>query len=78
MAGIEDSTSASASALAIIQLMTDVAYSTTIGKKTYDGAVTYSGGEYVAAASSPSDAEAAGGSVQAAESNLTTRIDILA
>jgi hypothetical protein len=64
-------------ASAVSQLMSDVAYSTTVAGKTYSADVTYSDGEYTAQASKLAGAEASGASVQAAENNLTTRISIL-
>ena len=72
------SSSASLSASAASQLMSDVAFSTTINGKTYNADVTYSNGEYMADDSNLSGAEATGASVQAAENNLSTRIQVIA
>lgn len=70
------SSSLSASSLpasAVSQLMSDVAFSTTVNGKTYNADVTYSNGEYVADVADLSGAEAAGASVQSAENNLSAR-----
>ena len=67
----------SITAAAASQLMSDVAYSTTVAGKTYSASVTCSDGEYTASASKLAGAVASGSSVQAAENNLTTRISIL-
>lgn len=68
---------ASLQASAASQLMSDVAFSTTVNGKTYSAEVTYSNGEYVASDPNLSGAEATGSSLQAAENNLSTRIDVL-
>jgi len=77
MGSISAIAAASSSAAAVSQLMTDVSFSTTVGGKTYSADVTYSNGEYVADDSNLSGAEATGSSLQAAENNLTARIDVL-
>lgn len=69
---------ASVSAATASQLMTNVAFSTTVSGKSYSADVTYSNGEYIASDPNLAGAEAAGVSVQSAENNLTTRIDVLA
>jgi hypothetical protein len=61
----------------LTQLLTDVGFSAVINGKTYSAGVAYSNGEYVATAGNISGATASGSSVQAAENNLTNRIDIL-
>jgi hypothetical protein len=71
-ASISASTASQAS-----QLMTNTSFSTTVNGKSYSADVTYSNGEYVASDPNLSGAQASGSSVQAAENNLTTRIDIL-
>ena len=71
------SSALSLSASAVSQLMSDVAFSTTVNGKTYSADVTYSNGEYVADAASLSGAEATGSSVQSAENNLSTRIEVI-
>ncbi len=68
---------ASISASTASQLMTDTSFSTTVNGKTYSADVSYSNGEYVASDPNLSGAEATGSSLQAAENNLTTRIDVL-
>lgn len=68
---------ASLSASSVSQLMSETSFSTTIAGKTYSADVTYSNGEYVADDSKVAGAEASGSSVQAAENNLTERIDVL-
>lgn len=79
MAGISLlASTASISAATASQLMTDVAFSTTVDGKSYSASVSYSNGEYVASDPGLSGAEATGTSLQSAENNLTTRIDILA
>ncbi len=59
------------------ELVVNVGFSTTIAGKTYTADVTYSGGEYVADDPNLSGAVASGGSIVAAENNLTTRIDAI-
>ena len=61
----------------VSELETAVNFSTTVSGKTYDAAVTYASGQYVASDPGFLGAEATGTSVQAAEENLTTRIDML-
>lgn len=78
MASVSLVSAASVTAAAASELMTDVAFSTSVGGKTYSGDVTYSGGEYVASDPSLAGAEATGSSLQSAENNLSARIDILA
>ena len=74
MASISSVTSVASAAS---QLMTDTAFSTTVNGKSYSGDVTYSNGEYVASDSNLAGASATGSSVEAAENNLTSRIDEL-
>jgi hypothetical protein len=62
---------ASISASTTSQLMTNVAFSTTIDRKSYSADVTYSNGEYVASDSNLAGADATGASLQSAENNLT-------
>jgi predicted RNase H-like HicB family nuclease len=50
-------------------------YSTTVGGKQYTGSVDESGGTYTASVSNLSGATASGSSLEAAENNLTLRID---
>jgi predicted RNase H-like HicB family nuclease len=50
-------------------------YSTTVAGKQYSGSVQESDGEYTASVSTLAGATASGSSIQAAENNLTTRID---
>jgi hypothetical protein len=64
-------------AASVSQLISDTSFSTTVAGKTYNANVSYSDGEYTAAASNLSGASASGSTVQAAENNLTTRISIL-
>jgi predicted RNase H-like HicB family nuclease len=52
-------------------------YSTTVGGKHYSGSVEESDGEYTASVSGLSGASASGSSADAAENNLTTRINEL-
>ncbi|HTW79940.1 MAG TPA: hypothetical protein VME23_10395 [Terracidiphilus sp.] len=68
---------ASLSASAVSQLMSDVSFSTTVNGKTYNADVTSSNGEYVADDPDLSGAEATGSSVEAAENNLSTRIEVI-
>jgi acetylornithine/succinyldiaminopimelate/putrescine aminotransferase len=77
MTGISSIAAAASSASAVSQLMTDASFSTTVGGKTYSADVTYSNGQYVADDSNLPGAEATGSSLQAAENNLTARIDVL-
>jgi hypothetical protein len=58
-------------------LTVDVGFSTTVGGKTYNADVTYSGGQYIADDANVSGAEASGSNLQSAENNLITRIDAL-
>lgn len=53
-------------------------YSTTVAGTHYSGSVEESGGEYTASVANLAGATASGSSVQAAENNLTVRIDALA
>jgi hypothetical protein len=69
---------ASISASNVAQLLTDVAFSTTVGGKTYTGAVIASDGEYVASDPNLAGAQATGASVQVAENNAVARIDFFA
>jgi predicted RNase H-like HicB family nuclease len=50
-------------------------FSTTVNGKQYSGSVQESDGEYTASASGLTGASATGSSAQAAENNLTTRIN---
>jgi len=78
MGGIASVLSSQASAAAAINpLAVDVGFTTNVGGKTYDAGVTYSGGQYVAEDGNISGAYATGPSIQDAESNLITRIDVL-
>jgi hypothetical protein len=52
-------------------------YSTTVGGKQYSGSVEESGSTYTASVSNLAGASATGSSIQSAENNLNTRIDIL-
>jgi hypothetical protein len=52
-------------------------YSTTVGGKSYSGTVVESGGVYTASVASLPGATASGSSAEAAENNLTVRIDVL-
>lgn len=52
-------------------------YSATVGGKNYSGSVEQSGGVYSASVPNLPGASASGSSVQAAENNLTLRIDTL-
>jgi hypothetical protein len=56
---------------------TAIDFSTTVAGKTYDAAVTYASGQYVARDPGFLGAEATGTSVQTAEENLINRIDFL-
>jgi len=53
-------------------------YSTNVNGTNYSGSVEESGGTYTASIPNLPGAIATGSSVQAAENNLNTRIDILA
>lgn len=68
---------ASLSVSTVSQLMSDVSFSTTVNGKTYNADVTQSNGEYVAADPDLSGAEATGSSLQDAENNLSTRIEVI-
>lgn len=68
----------SISALTASELMTDTSVSTTVGGKTYSANVSYANGEYVASDPSLPGAEASASSLQAAENDITMRIDVLA
>jgi hypothetical protein len=52
-------------------------YSTTVGGKNYSGSVQESGGTYVASVGNLPGVSASGSSIQAAENNLSARIDAL-
>jgi predicted RNase H-like HicB family nuclease len=52
-------------------------FSTTVAGKRYSGSVQESQGEYTASVSGLAGASATGTSIQAAENNLTTRINEL-
>jgi hypothetical protein len=71
------SSSAPLSVSAASELL-EVEFSTTVGKKTYGGEVAFSDGAYVASASNLPGVEASGPNLQAAESNLSARIDTVA
>ncbi|MGA8302476.1 MAG: hypothetical protein WB873_02095 [Thermoplasmata archaeon] len=58
-------------------LTVDVGFTATIGGKTYDAAVTYTGGQYVANDANIPGAEATGSNMTSAENNLINRIDAL-
>jgi hypothetical protein len=58
-------------------LTVDVGFTATVGGKTYDAAVTYSGGQYVANDATIPGAEATGTNMASAENNLINRIDAL-
>lgn len=68
---------ASLSASAVSELMSNVSFSTTVNGKSYSADVILSNGVYVARDPNLSGAEATGSSVQAAEDNLSVRIDVL-
>jgi hypothetical protein len=72
------SSASSLPAFAVSLLMSDVSFSTIVNGKTYSADVTSSNGVYVANDLSLSGAEATGLSVQTAENNLSTRIDVIA
>lgn len=69
---------ASISASDVSQLFTDVAFSTTVGGKTYSGDVVASDGEYFASDPNLAGAQGTGPNVQAAENNAVARIDFFA
>lgn len=69
---------ASISASNVSQLLTDVAFSTTVSGKTYTADVISSDGEYVASDPNLAGAKATGPNVQAAENNEISRIDFFA
>ncbi len=52
-------------------------YSASVGGKAYSGSVDESGGQYSASVPNLPGATASGSSIQAAESNLTLKIDML-
>ena len=61
----------------VTALTVDVGFSTTVAGKTYDAGVKYSDGQFVAQDADIDGAKATGNSLQAAESNLISRIDVL-
>ena len=69
---------ASISASNISQLLTDVAFSTNVGGKTYTANVIASDGEYLASDPNLAGAQATGSTIAAAEKNVATRIDFFA
>jgi hypothetical protein len=78
MSGISSiASSVSLSVSELNEATVDVGFTTKVGGKTYDAAVTYAAGEYVASDSRLDGAEASGTSLQAAENGLVTRIDVL-
>jgi hypothetical protein len=68
---------ASLTATTVRDLAVDVGFSANVAGKTYAADVTYSGSEYIADDPAVNGALATGDSVEAAEKNLTTRIDAL-
>lgn len=76
MSAIASAASISASNASV--LFTDVAFSTTVGGRTYSGDVIASAGEYVASDPNLAGAQATGPSVQAAENSVLARIDFFA
>jgi hypothetical protein len=78
MGSIASVLSSQASAAAAINASTvDVGFTTNVAGKTYEAGVTYSGGQYVAEDGNITGAYATGTSVQTAENNLVSRIDVL-
>jgi hypothetical protein len=72
-------TAASISASNVSQLLfTDVAFSTTVGGRTYTADVISSDGEYVASDPNLAGAQATGPNVEDAENNEIARIDFFA
>ena len=59
------------------QHLTDVGFSAVINGKTYSAGVAYWDGAYVATDGNITGATAGGSSIEAAENNLTNRIDIM-
>jgi hypothetical protein len=58
-------------------LTVDVGFTATVAGKTYDAAVTFSSGQYVADDATLPGAEATGSNMVSAENNLINRIDAL-
>lgn len=69
--------SQASAAAAIYPLAVDVGFTTSVGGKTYEAGVTYSGGQYVAEDGNVNGAYATGSTMQDAEDNLISRIDVL-
>lgn len=69
--------SAALAATRVNPLTVDVGFSTTVGGKTYNADVSYSGGQYVADDTRITGAVATGSDLQRAENNLIYHIDAI-
>ena len=78
MASLSHITASSISASEVAQLISDSAFSTTVGGKTYTADVVASQGIYIASDPSLVGAIATGSSMLAAENNEIARIDFFA
>jgi hypothetical protein len=77
MSAISGLSGAALPATQLTQLLTDVGFSAVVNGKSYSAGVAYWDGAYVATDGNITGATAGGSSIEAAENNLTNRIDIM-